>query len=127
VGTPETARALAKALAAGGAAVLATAPGGALPPQQVAVKLARVAAAVLEALWREEIPPAGLFLTGGETARATCAALGCTRLWLDGDLEPGIPLSRMADGRCAGLRVVTKAGGFGGPQSLYHALEVLSQ
>lgn len=58
-------------------------------------------------------PPAGLVLTGGDTAAAVCGALGCGLLRLDNEIEPGLALSRMADGQAAGLRVITKAGGFG--------------
>ena len=78
--------------------------------------------------WRSKsAAPAGLLFTGGETARAVCRALGCTRLWLGGEVEPGIPWSRMADGRFPGLRVVTKAGGFGGEESLVHAFHFFDE
>ena len=75
----------------------------------------------------ESATPAGLLLTGGETARAVCQTLGCTRLWLGGEVEPGIPWSRMVDGRLPGMRVVTKAGGFGGEESLVRALRFFDE
>ena len=86
-------------------------------PAQIAARLAQTAAMALESA-----APAGLLLTGGETARAVCQTLGCTRLWLGGEVEPGIPWSRMVDGRFPGMRVVTKAGGFGNEESLVRAL-----
>jgi len=86
-------------------------------PAQIAARLAQTAAMALESA-----TPAGLLLTGGETARAVCQTLGCTRLWLGGEVEPGIPWSRMVDGRFPGMRVVTKAGGFGNEESLVRAL-----
>jgi len=89
----------------------------AVSPAQIAGRLAQTAALTLETA-----SPAGLLLTGGETAHAVCQALGCTRLWLGGEVEPGIPWSRMADGRFPGLLVITKAGGFGHEDSLVNAL-----
>ena len=132
-GIAETAAQLAAALASGRTAVLSvlspsnlwgnqsldqningyTQFADAIPPAQIADRLAQTAAMALETS-----TPAGLFLTGGETARAVCQALGCTRLWLGGEVEPGIPWSHMADGRFPGLLVVTKAGGFGAEDSL---------
>ena len=93
-----------------------------LSPEQIAARLAQTAAMTLESA-----APAGLLLTGGETARAVCRALGCTRLWLGGEVEPGIPWSRMADGRFPGLRVITKAGGFGSEESLVRALRFFDE
>ena len=135
-GIAETAARLAGALADGRHAVLAalppadlmvtldptqkqfgyTQPRNSISPAQIAARLAQTAALALETF-----APAGLLLTGGETAHAVCRALGCTRLWLGGEVEPGIPWSRMADGRFPGLLVVTKAGGFGRKDSLAHA------
>jgi uncharacterized protein YgbK (DUF1537 family) len=66
--------------------------------------------------------PGGLVLTGGETARSVCEALGIDAIELLGELEPGIPIGRAAPG---GLPIVTKAGGFGGSGSLLHACEAL--
>lgn len=88
-----------------------------ISPTHIAGRLAQTAAQALTSA-----PAAGLFLTGGETARAVCRALDCTHLWLGGEVEPGIPWSRMAGGRFPGLFVVTKAGGFGREDSLVRAL-----
>jgi uncharacterized protein YgbK (DUF1537 family) len=49
-----------------------------------------------------------LIVTGGATAEAVLDALGIDVLDLDGDVLPGLPLSR-----AQGLMVVTKSGGFG--------------
>ena len=132
-GIAEAASQLAGALAAGQDAVLAvrslaelmevrdhaqqdngyTQLNRAISPTHIADRLAQTAALALASA-----PAAGLLLTGGETARAVCQALDCTQLWLGGEVEPGIPWSRMADGRFPGLFVVTKAGGFGREDSL---------
>jgi uncharacterized protein YgbK (DUF1537 family) len=64
-----------------------------------------------------------LVLTGGDTALQVCAGLQITALTILAQVEPGVPGSRAASGAHAGLPIVTKAGGFGSPQALIHALE----
>lgn len=120
-GLAAAAKALLSALGSSSAVILAAAPGGALAPAEVARKLAQVAA-----LTWAQLRPTGIFLTGGETARAVCDTLSCAHLWLGGEVEVGIPWSRAAGGRFPGALVVTKAGGFGGEESLDHALKFMS-
>lgn len=60
-------------------------------------------------------PPRTLFACGGETAFAMLRALGITSLDLLGEVLPGIPVARTADGN---LTVLTKSGGFGEPAAL---------
>ncbi|WP_020039109.1 four-carbon acid sugar kinase family protein [Salipiger mucosus] len=55
----------------------------------------------------------GWVLTGGATAEAVLDAAGITRLEVLGEALPGLPLSRAGT-----LRVVTKSGGFGLPDTL---------
>jgi uncharacterized protein YgbK (DUF1537 family) len=62
--------------------------------------------------------PAGLFLTGGLTARACLLALGARSLRLESEPLPGIAAGRAIGGRWDGERVITKAGGFGGPDAI---------
>lgn len=69
-------------------------------------------------------PIGTLVLTGGDTAAAVCAALGTAMLWLDGELQPGMATGRLIGGLRPGLRVVTKAGGFGGDEALAAAMGV---
>jgi uncharacterized protein YgbK (DUF1537 family) len=64
----------------------------------------------------------GLVLTGGDTARAVLAVLGCTSLDVTAEVAPGIPAMRLRDGRAAGLPVVVKSGGFGEPDALAEAV-----
>ena len=64
-----------------------------------------------------------LVLTGGETARGVCAALGASGIRLLREIEPGIPLGVLSAER--DYRVVTKAGAFGGRDSLVRALKIL--
>lgn len=57
--------------------------------------------------------PATLFVTGGETLRAACEALGADHLELVGQIVSGVPLSVLRGGRFDGVRVVSKSGAFG--------------
>ena len=79
----------------------------------------RLAAAAVRLV--EGISPAGLVLTGGDTAAAVCAALKCTLIRLEGEVEPGMAWGRLENGDLPGLAVVTRAGSFGGPDFLYKA------
>ena len=67
--------------------------------------------------------PGTLLLTGGETAVAVCRALETASLRLDGEVEPGLARGALLDGPFAGLAVVTKAGGFGDPDTLVRVWE----
>jgi D-threonate/D-erythronate kinase len=57
--------------------------------------------------------PGTLFVTGGETLRALCDALGVTQLEVDGEIEPGVPTSILRGGAWDGQRLVSKSGAFG--------------
>jgi uncharacterized protein YgbK (DUF1537 family) len=65
--------------------------------------------------------PGALLLTGGETAIAVLGALGAAGIRLAGQLEPGLALGALAGGPFDGLAVMTKAGGFGDPDTLVRA------
>ena len=65
-----------------------------------------------------------LVATGGETARAILDGLGIDRLQLLGEIEPGLPFS-VAEGWTRPLRVLTKAGAFGSPDTLIRCREFL--
>lgn len=62
-----------------------------------------------------------LIATGGETARAILTAAGISRLEVQGELAPGVVLSRTE----TGLNVVTKAGAFGHPDTLLNAWQLI--
>jgi 4-hydroxythreonine-4-phosphate dehydrogenase len=68
---------------------------------------------------------AALIATGGETARALLSAMGVAQLEVIEEVEAGVPLL-LADvqGRST-LPVITKAGGFGQPDTLYNAWQRL--
>lgn len=85
------------------------------------------AAALAEtvAAWAQAHRPRAVVLTGGATARAVGHRLGATSLRIHGELEPGIPVGVFADGVWQGVPVVTKAGGFGTPETLLDVVRVL--
>lgn len=64
-------------------------------------------------------PPAGatLVLSGGATAQVILRALGIGMLELHGEVLPGMPIARID-----GFTIVTKSGGFGGPDALLRLL-----
>ena len=66
----------------------------------------------------EARPP--LFLSGGDTASLVCRALGVHEIRLYGEIAPGVPRGVLAGGPFDGVPVVTKAGGFGRPDTLIH-------
>lgn len=86
----------------------------------VARILSSVTAAVVARL-----PLAGLFLTGGDIAVASCRALQTQALRVAQELQPGIPGGQLVAGRCDGWWVVTKAGGFGDQHALVQAVRYL--
>ncbi|MBS4219518.1 four-carbon acid sugar kinase family protein [Bacillus sp. FJAT-49711] len=66
----------------------------------------------------------GLFLTGGDTAKAVCLKLGIDEMILFTEIEAGLPFGKLL-GYKRDLWAVTKAGGFGTKYTLKHALHFL--
>ena len=67
----------------------------------------------------------GLVLTGGATAVEVARRLGATGFELGGEVEVGVPVGALIGPRP--YPVVTKAGGFGGPDTLVGAVRALTQ
>lgn len=65
-----------------------------------------------------------LVITGGEAARAVFRAWGIRAMQVMGEVEPGLPYS-ITSGWRRQLPVLTKAGGFGTPETLLHCREFL--
>ncbi len=57
----------------------------------------------------------GILACGGSTAEAVCDSLRARTLRIEREVRPGIPRGVLLDGQCPGLALITKAGGFGGP------------
>lgn len=100
-------------LAAARATVVRLVPGeGVFDPRQVGARFADGIAAQVRAHGIRT-----LFACGGETADAILGALGVGILTVEGEILPGVPVSRMmVDGRP--MQLVTKSGGFGDAEAL---------
>jgi D-threonate/D-erythronate kinase len=76
-----------------------------------------------------ELSPEDLFdaliLTGGDTAVRVARSLGATGILLEGEIEAGVPVGTLVGPRP--YRVVTKAGGFGNPDTLRDAFRTLAE
>ncbi len=68
---------------------------------------------------------AGVFLTGGDIARAFCRALGASALRPLGEVQPGVAAAVLSGGPVDGLRVVTKAGAFGDDLAVLRSIACL--
>jgi uncharacterized protein YgbK (DUF1537 family) len=65
-------------------------------------------------------------LTGGDMAAAFLRKIRARGLRLEREILPGIPLGRVISGKAAGLKVVTKAGGFGLQGSMRQIVDSLT-
>jgi len=68
---------------------------------------------------------AGLILVGGDTSARIMDALGAMGIRVEDEVLPGIPMGRILGGKHEGMRVVTKAGGFGDRYTLVNIIEHL--
>ena len=66
----------------------------------------------------ESRPLAGLFLCGGDVARSVCGDTGIQALRILGDLQPGVIAGEAVGDNYQGMRVITKAGGFGDEEAM---------
>ncbi len=108
------------ALAGQGCAVVHSPEERVASSESVLGSLAEVAA-----LLSEEELFEGLVLTGGATAVGVARRLGATGIRLQGEVEKGVPMGTLIGP--SPYPVVTKAGGFGGPDTLVGAVEALTQ
>lgn len=67
-----------------------------------------------------------LVATGGQTARAVLDTWGIKRLRLRGEVEPGLAFS-VAEGWWRAIPILTKAGGFGRPDTLVNCRRFLQE
>jgi uncharacterized protein YgbK (DUF1537 family) len=113
----ETAR---EALAGGACAVVRSPEERSASSESILGELAEVAA-----LLSEEGLFEGMVLTGGATAVGVARRLEASGIRLEGEVEPGVPMGALIGPRP--YPVVTKAGGFGGPDTLVGAVQALSE
>lgn len=67
----------------------------------------------------------GLVLIGGDTAVSIMRTLDSDGVVVEQEILPGVPLCHVKNGRFKGLRVVTKAGGFGDDATLVNIIKYL--
>ena len=67
----------------------------------------------------------GLVLVGGDTAVAACSALGAHSIDVNLEVRPYVPSGILSGGVASGMRVVTKAGGFGDKDVLLSCVRFL--
>jgi uncharacterized protein YgbK (DUF1537 family) len=89
--------------------------------ERVAKLLGKIASKVLQ-----ECEVRALLVTGGETASSVLKEIGAYGLQVEQELLPGIPISKLLGGRHEGLKVVTKAGGFGDVRAMSVVLSCLA-
>ena len=70
---------------------------------------------------------AGLFLSGGDIAIHACRQLRVSAIKVRGEIEPGLPAGELIGGKYDGMRVVTKAGGFGTEEAIVKSIEYLER
>jgi uncharacterized protein YgbK (DUF1537 family) len=66
-----------------------------------------------------------VLVTGGEMASAFLTKIDAKELNVEAEILPGIAVCNVASGRARGLKVVTKAGGFGSPGSMIRLVRYL--
>ena len=83
--------------------------------------IARILAEIaVRAVRQREV--AGLVLTGGDVAREICEALSVNGIKILRELEPGVVVGEMMGGIKEGLKIITKAGGFGSDEAIVEAI-----
>jgi len=89
--------------------------------KKIGLSHAKVADAISDGLQRfvmrilEKVKVGGLMVTGGTTALKLLQETGCEGIEVFREIEPGVPLGEIVGGNLDGLKIVTKAGGFGSP------------
>ena len=84
--------------------------------------MAEIVAGILD---NQEV--AGLFLSGGDIALSVCRRLSTCAILIHGEIEPGIPAGELVGGQGQGIRVITKAGGFGTETALIKSIPYLEK
>lgn len=90
--------------------------------EEASGRIADALASIVAKLSGEDLFDA-LVLTGGDTAVRVALSLGATGILLEGEVEAGVPVGTLIGPRP--YRVITKAGGFGDPDTLRDAFGAL--
>jgi D-threonate/D-erythronate kinase len=92
--------------------------------EEASGRIADALASIVAGLSDEDLFDA-LVLTGGDTAVRVARSLEATGILLEGEVEAGVPVGTLVGPRP--YRVVTKAGGFGSPDTLRDAFRALAE
>lgn len=84
--------------------------------------IGRTAREILEA-----VPVSGVFLTGGDTALGVMENIGAAGTEILSEILTGIPMVRAKGGMFDGLKLVTKAGAFGGDDAAAFAMRKIKE
>ena len=90
--------------------------------QSLPAIMAEVVAGILD---KWEI--AGLFLSGGDIAMSVCRRLSISAILVHDEVESGIPAGELVGGQGQGIRIITKAGGFGTEAALVKSISYLER
>ena len=66
-------------------------------------------------------------VSGGDIAVEVCRRLTASAIRVRGEVEPGVPAAELVGGQGQGMRVVTKAGGFGIEEALIESILYLER
>ena len=88
--------------------------------------MAGILAELVEAILRKQ-QIAGILLSGGDTALEVCRQLNVGTIHVRGEVEPGVPAGYFIDSQGRHIRIVTKAGGFGGESAIIKAISYLER
>jgi len=101
--------------------------------KKIGLSSAKVADSISDGLQRfvmgilEKVKLGGLMVTGGTTAIKLLQETGCEGIEMIREIEPGVPLGEIVGGNLDGLKIVTKAGGFGSPDVFRLGIDVIKE
>lgn len=91
-----------------------------ITPQELEARITTALAEATESLLTQSL--SGIIITGGATALAVTKQLGTRNIEILDEVQPGVPVLRLDH-----LPAVTKAGGFGQPDTLIQAIKYLKR
>jgi len=91
-----------------------------ITPQELEARITTALAEATESLLTQSL--SGIVITGGATALAVTKKLGTRNIEILDEVQPGVPVLRLDQ-----LPAVTKAGGFGQPDTLIQATQYLKR
>jgi len=65
-------------------------------------------------------------IVGGDTALSVCKAFQATQIRLSDEVQSGVPMGILMDGRAKGTPIITKSGAFGDKDTLVRVIEFLN-